>query len=144
MSRFRKLSHAIWHCQYHLVWVPKYRYRVLKDMVGQEVYNCIQVFCGQKECEVIELNVQPDHIHALLMVPPKVSISTLVGTLKGRSAIRVFKQFQYLKEKPYWGNHFWAPGYCVDTVGLDAEMIRAYVKYQEDRERRSEQLKLDY
>ena len=113
-------------------------------MVSQEVYRCIQVFCGQKECEVIELNVQPDHVHALLMVPPKVSISELVGTLKGRSAIRVFKQFPYLKEKPYWGNHFWAPGYCVDTVGLDAEMIRAYVKYQEDRERRSEQLKLDY
>ncbi len=144
MSRFRKLSHAIWHCQYHLVWVPKYRYRVLKDVVSQEVYRCIQVFSGQKECEVIELNVQPDHVHALLMVPPKVSISELVGTLKGRSAIRVFKQFPYLKEKPYWGNHFWAPGYCVDTVGLDAEMIRAYVKYQEDRERRSEQLKLDY
>ena len=78
------------------------------------------------------------------MVPPKVSISELVGTLKGRSAIRVFKQFPYLKEKPYWGNHFGAPGYCVDTVGLDAEMIRAYVKHQEDRERRSEQLKLDY
>ena len=144
MSRFRKLSHAIWHCQYHLVWVPKYRYRVLKDVVGQEVYRSIQVFSGQKECEVIELNVQPDHIHMLLMVPPKVSISELVGTLKGRSAIRVFKQFPYLKEKPYWGNHFWAPGYCVDTVGLDAEMIRAYVKHQEDRERRSEQLKLDY
>jgi len=124
--------------------VPKYRYRVLKDVVSQEVYRCIQVFSGQKECEVIELNVQPDHVHALLMVPPKVSISELVGTLKGRSAIRVFKQFPYLKEKPYWGNHFWAPGYCVDTVGLDAEMIRAYVKYQEDRERRSEQLKLDY
>ena len=144
MSRFRKLSHAIWHCQYHLVGVPKYRYRVLKDVVSQEVYRCIQVFSGQKECEVIELNVQPDHVHALVMVPPKVSISELVGTLKGRSAIRVFKQFPYLKEKPYWGNHFWAPGYCVDTVGLDAEMIRAYVKYQEDRERRSEQLKLDY
>lgn len=144
MSRFRKLSHAIWHCQYHLVWVPKYRYRVLKDVVGQEVYTSIQVFSGQKGCEVIELNVQPDHVHVLLMVPPKVSISELVGTLKGRSAIRVFKQFPYLKEKPYWGNHFWAPGYCVDTLGLDAEMVREYVKYQEAHERRSEQLKIRY
>ena len=144
MSRFRKLSHAIWHCQYHLVWVPKYRYWILTGRVGQEVYTCIQVFSGQAGCEVVELNIQPDHVHALLMVPPKVSISDLMGILKGRTAIRVFKQFPYLKQKPYWGNHFWAPGYCVDTVGLDAEMIRRYVKYQEDKERRSGQLKLRY
>ncbi len=99
-------------------------------------------FAGQKGCEVIELNVQEDHIHLLVMVPPKVSISELVGTLKGRTAIRVFKQFGYLKQKPYWGNHLWARGYCVDTVGLDAEMIRRYVKYQEKKERRLEQIQL--
>ena len=93
---------------------------------------------------MIELNVQSDHVHLLVLVPPKVSISELVGTLKGRSAIRVFKQFPYLKEKPYWGNRFWARGYCVDTVGLDAEMIRKYVKYQEVKDRRSEQLNLQY
>ena len=144
MSRFHKLSHAIWHCQYHLVWVPKYRYRILKGAVGQEVSTCIHVFAQQKECEVVELNVQVDHVHLLVLVPPKVSISELVGTLKGRSAIRVFKRFPYLKEKPYWGNHFWARGYCVDTVGLDAEMIRKYVKYQEAKDRVSEQLGLKY
>lgn len=144
MSRFHKLSHAIWHCQYHLVWVPKYRYRILQGPVGQEVSTSIQVFAQQKGCEVIELNVQSDHVHLLVLVPPKVSISELVGTLKGRSAIRVFKQFPYLKEKPYWGNRFWARGYCVDTVGLDAEMIRKYVKYQEVKDRRSEQLNLQY
>ena len=144
MSRFHKLSHAIWHCQYHLVWVPKYRYRILQGAVGQEVSTCLQVFAKQKGCEVVELNVQADHVHLLVLVPPKVSISDLVGTLKGRSAIRVFKQFPHLKEKPYWGNHFWARGYCVDTVGLDAEMIRKYVKYQEVKERVSEQLVLKY
>ena len=121
MSRFRRASHVIWHCQYHLVWVPKYRYRVLEGMVGREVHNCIQVFCGRLGCEVVELNVQPDHVHLISMVPPKVSISDLTGTVKGRTAIRVFKQFPYLKRKPYWGNHFWAKVYCVDTVGLDAE-----------------------
>ena len=78
------------------------------------------------------------------MVPPKVSISNLVGTLKGRTAIRVLKQFPKLRVKPYWGNHFWAPGYCVDSVGLDAEMIRKYVKYQEKRERHEEQLRFDF
>lgn len=142
MSRFRKLSHVIWHCQYHLVWVPKYRYRVLEGDVGHEVHNCMQVFAGYKGCEVIELTVQEDHVHLIIMVPPKVSISELLGTLKGRTAIRVFKKFPHLKNKPYWGNHFWAPGYCVDTIGLDAEMIRKYVKFQEHNERRAEQLKL--
>jgi len=144
VSRFRKLSHALWHCQYHLVWVPKYRYRILQGPVGQEVYKCIQLFSGQKGCEVVELNIQTDHIHLISMVPPKVSISDLVGILKGRTAIRIFKQFSYLKKKPYWGNHFWAPGYCVDTVGLNAEMIRKYVKYQAKKEQRQGQLRLKY
>ena len=144
MSRFHKLSHTIWHCQYHIVWVPKYRYRILKGPVGIEVHNCIQVFSGYKGCDVIELNVQKDHIHLIIMVPPKLSISELMGTLKGRTAIRILKQFSYLKEKPYWGNHFWAPGYCVDTVGLDAEMIRKYVNHQERKEKRHEQLDLNF
>lgn len=124
--------------------MPKYRYRVLKANVGQEVYNCIQVFCGHLGCEVVELNVQEDHVHLIVMMPPKVSVSQLLGTVKGRTAIRVFKQFPYLKVKPYWGNHFWAPGYCVDTIGLDAEMIRKYVKYQERNEHRLEQQTLKF
>ena len=144
MSRFRKLSHALWYCQYHMVWVRKYRYRVLTGPVAKEVYGCIQLFCGQKGCEVLELNVRPEHVHLLVMVPPKVSISDLVGTLKGRTAIRIFKQFPHLKRKPYWGNHFSSPGYCVDTVGLNEEMIRKYVKFQERLERHEEQLKLKY
>lgn len=142
MSRFYKLSHVIWHCQYHIVWVPKYRYRILQGPVGQEVHNCIQVFSDYKGCEIVEVNVQDDHVHLICMMPPKVSISELMGSLKGRTAIRIFKQFPHLKKKPYWGNHFWAPGYCVDTVGLDAEMIRKYVKYQEKRERKQDQLSL--
>jgi putative transposase len=142
MSRFRKLAQTIWHCQYHIVWVPKYRYRILRDKVAEEVENCIRAFSEQQGCEVAELNVQVDHVHLLAFVPPKVSISGYVGTLKGRTAIRVLNRFRKLKEKPYWGNHFWARGYCVDTVGLDAEMVRKYVKYQEAKERQSE--KPDY
>ena len=92
----------------------------------------------------MELNVQVDHIHLLAMVPPKISISDYVGILKGRTAIRVFNKFREIKQRPYWGNHFWARGYCVDTVGLDEEMIRAYVKYQEKRERKAEQKDLDF
>ena len=139
MSRFRKLTQSIWHCQYHIVWVPKYRYRILEGRVGVEVQNCIRSFSHQKSCEIIELNVRVDHVHVLAMVPPKIAISDYVGMIKGRTAIRVFNKFRALKDKPYWGNKFWARGYCVDTVGLDSEMIRKYVKYQEQKEKRSEQ-----
>jgi putative transposase len=141
MSRFRKLSQTLWHCQYHIVWVPKYRYRILTGKIADLVEHCIRAFSHQLGGEIIELNVQTDHIHLLAMVQPKVSISGYVGTIKGRTAIRVLNQFRELKQKPYWGNHFWARGYCVDTVGLDSEMIRKYVKYQEDKERASERSK---
>ena len=138
MSRFDKLSHVLWHCQYHIIWVPKYRYRVLTGTVGREVFDCIQIYSNRLSCQVIELNVQADHVHLLIKVPPKQSISNLMGTVKGITAIRVFKQFPYLKKRPYWGNHFWAKGYCVDTVGLDEKMIRKYVKYQEKIEKQQE------
>ena len=141
MSRFRKISQTLWHCQYHIVWVPKYRYRILTGKVADLVESCIRSFTEQLGSEIVELNVQPDHIHLLAMVQPKVSISGYVGTIKGRTAIRVLNQFRELKQKPYWGNHFWARGYCVDTVGLDSEMIRKYVKYQEVKERASEKSK---
>ena len=142
MSRFEKLSQSIWHCHYHIVWVPKYRYRVLTGAVAAEVNRCIRSFSDRKDCKIVEVNVQIDHVHLLVMIPPKIAISDYVGMIKGRTAIRVFNKFRHLKDKPYWGNKFWARGYCVDTVGLDFEMIRKYVKYQEKKEKRSEQMDL--
>lgn len=139
MSRFRKLSHRIWHCQYHIVGVPKYRYRILTGQLKGEASSGIRAFSAQQKAEIIELNVQLDHVHLLVMIPPKVSVSGFVGTVKGRTAIRVFNRFKELKKRPYWGNKFWARGYCVDTVGLDEEKIRAYVQYQEKKERIAEQ-----
>lgn len=133
----------IWHCQYHIVWVPKYRYRILTGRVAEEVARCIRAFAEQQKSEVVELNVQIDHVHLLVLVPPKVSLSDFVGTVKGRTAIRVFNKFRELKRRPYWGNRFWARGYCIDTVGLDEAKIRAYVQYQERRERQAEQRGLD-
>ena len=138
MSRFRKLSHTIWHCQYHIVWTPKYRLRILTGQVASEVSRCIRAFSEHKSCEVIELSVQIDHVHLIVLVPPKISISDFVGIVKGRTAIRVMNKFRHLKQKPYWGNHFWSRGYCVDTVGLDEEKIRKYVKYQEKKEQQEE------
>ena len=134
MSRFKKLSHTIWHCQYHMVWVPKYRHKILTGHVGREVGDCIRAFSEQKKVEIVEMSIQPDHIHLITMIPPKISVSDYCGIVKGRTAIRVFNKFRDLKQKPYWGNHFWTEGYCVDTVGLDSEMIGKYVKYQHAQE----------
>jgi len=136
MSRFSRLSHTLWCCEYHIVWVPKYRYRILQGAVKEELSKTLQVYSGRLGCEIVELNIQRDHVHLLIKVPPKRSISELMGYLKGKTAIQVFRQFPNLKKKPYWGNHFWARGYCVDTVGLNHEMIRKYVKYQEREESR--------
>ena len=88
MSRFKKLSQTIWHCQCHIVWVPKYRYRILDGEIKRDVENLIRSFSNQQKCEIVELNVQIDHVHLLVMVPPKISISSYVGTVKGRIAIR--------------------------------------------------------
>ncbi len=141
-SRFKRLSHVIWCCEYHIVWVPKYRFRILTGAVGEEIRKTIQVFCGRLDCEIVELNVQPDHVHLLVKVPPKQSISSLMGRLKGKTAIQIFRQFPNLKKRPFWGNHFWAKGYCVDTVGVNHEMIQKYVKFQEKEEKRQLSFKL--
>ncbi len=136
MSRFMKMSYSIWHCQYHIIWTPKYRFKILTGEVGKEVESCIRMFSDRLGCTVVELNVVSDHVHLLVKIPPKVEVAKFVGIIKGRTAIRVFQKFPNLKNKPYCGNHFWAQGYCVDTVGVDAEMIRKYVKYQERNEKR--------
>ena len=140
MSRFRKLSHTIWHCQYHIVWVPKYRYRILDGSLREATEIGIQAICGYAGCEVVELNVQRDHVHLMVMIPPKISVSNMMGRLKGQTSMKLFNQFRNLREKPYWGNHFWSKGYCVDTLGLDSEMIRKYIQYQEKKEKQIEQL----
>ena len=101
MSRFNELSHVLWHCQYHIVWVPKYRYRILKDKVGFEISKSIRIYAERLGCDLVELNVQSDHVHLLLKVPPKVSISKLMGVVKGKTALQIFKQFPYLKDKLY-------------------------------------------
>ncbi len=138
MSRFRKLSQTIWCCQYHFAWTTKYRFKILTGKIAQEVERCVRAFSEQQGCEVIEINIQIDHVHLIVMIPPKIKVSDFMGTIKGRTAIRIFNKFRHLKQKPYWGNHFWSRGYCVDTVGLDSEMIRKYVKYQDDKDKDDE------
>ena len=138
MGKYRKLSHVVYRCEYHIIWVPKYRFRILTGVIKEMLENDIRMLCEWKSCDVEELSVQQDHIHLLVSVPPKVSVSELMGTLKGKLAIKLFKSYPRLKQKPYWGNHFWARGYFVSTVGIDEDKLRRYVKYQEEEERKAE------
>ena len=138
MSKYKKLSHVVYRCDYHIVWVPKYRFRILTGEVKKLIEEDIRMLCEWKRCEIHEMSVQKDHIHLVISIPPKISISEMMGILKGKLAIKLFKSYPKMKQKPYWGNHFWARGYFVSTIGLDEEMIKRYVKYQEEEEKRKE------
>lgn len=139
MGKWRKQSHVLWQCTYHIVWCPKYRFRILTGDVGTFVERAVRSMCEWKGAEVLELKVLADHVHLVVDMPPRESVADLMGLLKGKTAIKLFKSYQGLRKKPYWGNHFWSRGYCVSTVGVDEEQIRKYVKYQEDGERREEE-----
>ena len=139
MSKYKKLSHVVYKCDYHIVWVPKYRFRILKGFIKEQLEKDLRMLCEWKKSEVLELNIQEDHIHLVVSIPPKVSISEMMGMLKGKTAIKIFKSYPELKKKPYWGNHFWARGYFVNTVGLNEDMIRRYVKFQESEEKEEEE-----
>jgi putative transposase len=143
-SKYRKLSHVVYKCDYHIVWTPKYRFRVLFGEVKTLVEHDMRMLCEWKGVEIIELNVQVDHIHLLCSIPPKVSVSELLGTLKGKLAIKLFKSYPKLKQKPYWGNHFWSRGYFVTTVGIDEDIIKRYVKYQEGEDKKEETQTRDF
>jgi len=129
---------VVYKCDYHIVWVPKYRFRILTGAIKELVENDIRMLCEWKRGEIEELNVQLDHIHLVISIPPRISVSTLMGIMKGKLAIKLFKSYPKLKQKPYWGNHFWARGYFVSTVGIDEDMIKRYVKYQEKQEKQIE------
>lgn len=143
-SKYKKLSHVVYKCDYHLVWTPKYRFRVLFGEVKALVENDLRMLCEWKGAEILEMNVQIDHVHVVCSVPPKVSISALMGTLKGKLAIKLFKTYPKLKQKPYWGNHFWSRGYFVTTVGVDEDIIKRYVKYQEGEDKKEESQTRDF
>ena len=136
--RFKRLPHSIYECKYHIVFCPKYRYRILKEAIGEYVRQQVYQLCKQKgEIEVLEMNVQPDHVHLVMSIPPKYAVSAFMGYLKGKLAIRLFQHYESLGRR-YWGRHLWARGYCVSTIGLDEEKIRKYVQWQEKQEKQTE------
>ena len=138
MGKFRQLSHVFYKCEYHVVFTPKYRFRILSGTIKLQVEQDIRAISQWKDVEVEELNVQPDHVHLVCSIPPKFSVSEIMGMIKGKIAMRIFKSYPELKRKPYWGNHFWARGYFISTIGLDSEMIKRYVKHQEQEEKKEE------
>jgi len=144
MGKYRKLTHVVYKCDYHIVFTPKYRFRILTGEIGIAIEQDIRQICSWKEVEIDEMSVQIDHVHMIVSIPPRLSVSDFMGILKGKTAIRMFKSHPNLKKKPYWGNHFWARGYFVNTVGINEEMIRRYVKYQEEEERKMERDRSDF
>ena len=141
MGDFKKLGHAIWDCKYHMVWCPKYRFRILTDEVGRRLEALVRQLCEWKKVGVLELNVQRDHVHMVLAIPPKYAVSEVVGFVKGKSAIKMLDLHVELKRR-YWGRHFWSKGYCVSTMGLDEEQIRKHVRWQLKKDQLTDQLSL--
>jgi len=141
VKQFKKLSHAVWRCKYHIVWCPKYRFRILRGEVGKSIRDIIRQLCEWGKIDILEGNVQIDHIHLILSILPKYSVSGAVGFLKGKSAIKVFDIHHELKKR-YWGRHFWAKGYCVSNIGLDEDQIWRYVRHQQHKDRKLDQCEL--
>ncbi len=132
--QFSKLSHSLYECKYHIVFCPKYRYKILDKDVSKYVHQSIYRLCNQKSgVEILELNVQVDHVHLAVSIPPKYAVSRFMGYLKGKLALCLFDRFPQLRKR-YWGQHVWSRGYCVSTVGLDEAQIRKYVKWQTKKE----------
>lgn len=144
MVKYKKLMHTVYHCNYHIVFVPKYRFRVLEEKIQEFVETKIRQISEWYQVEIEELSVQKDHVHLLVSIPPKLSVSNYVGILKGKTAIKLFEKKRYLREKPYWGNHFWARGYFVTTVGIDENIIRRYINHQESEEKKNEEEDKNY
>ena len=133
MKDYQSQSHVKWECKYHIVWCPKYRRKKLYGRLRRRFGEIIQDLCRQKGVEVIEGHARPDHVHICLSMPPKYSVSSIVGFLKGKSAIRLHKEFSKAKST---GKHFWIRGYFVSTVGLDEKAVREYIKHQELTDKR--------
>ena len=126
MNDMNSLSHTKWECKYHIVFAPKYRRKV-------------RMLCDWKKIEIVEAEVCKDHVHMLVKIPPKVSVSSFVGYLKGRSSLMIYEKYPELKYK-YRNREFWCRGYYVDTVGKNAKKIEEYIKHQLDEDKAGEQL----
>ena len=131
---YQSLSHTKWDCKYHVVFVPKRRRKILYGRIRKALGAIFHALARQKECQIIEGHVMPDHIHMLIAILPKHAVSSIIGFLKGKSAIAIVRQFCG-KERNFMGEHFWARGHAVSTVGFEEAHIKQYIRNQEDSER---------
>jgi putative transposase len=141
MHNWESLSHVRWDCKYHIVIIPKYRQRKLYGKFRNKVGQVIKELCQQKQIEMLEGHLMPDHIHMCLSIPPKYSVAFAIGFIKGKSAVRIHRQI--LGNKRVTGLHFWSRGYCVSTVGLDEEAIRKYIREQDTLDKGQRDLNFD-
>jgi REP-associated tyrosine transposase len=140
MERYESLHHTKWECKYHLVWIPKCRKKVLYGQLRRDLGLILRKLALQKESEVVEGKLKVDHVHMVVSIPPKYSVSQVVGYMKGKSAIWVARATG--KSRNFVGQNFWARGYCVSTIGLDEETIREYVRSQEEADKKLDQLRI--
>ncbi len=128
---FQSMSHSKWDCKYHVVFIPKRRRKAVFGNLRQHLGAIFHELARQKECTIIEGHLMADHVHICIAIPPKYAVSSVIGFLKGKSAIAIARQFSG-RERNFTGEHFWARGYCVSTVGYEEEKVRAYIREQAD------------
>jgi len=138
MKTINSLSHSKWECMFHVTWISKYRKKKIYGKLRQYLGKTLRELAKQKECEVLEGHLMSDHIHMLISIPPKYAVAQVVGFIKGKSAIAVARNFGG-RSKNFTGQHFWARGYHVSTVGRDEEAIRQYIKKHEEEDKRLDQ-----
>ena len=141
MQTYESLKHTTWECKYHVVFIPKCRRKVLYQGIRQELGVVFRSLAEQWECKVEEGHLMPDHVHMLLSVPPKYSVSNVMGFIKGKSAIHIARVYAG-RRRNFVGQHFWARGYWVSTVGKNEAAVRQYIQDQEKEDKRLEQLEL--
>lgn len=141
MNPEKSLNHTKWECKYHIVWIPKYRKKVLYREIRSYLGEVIKDLAERKECRIEEGHLMGDHVHILVSIPPKYSVSQVVGYIKGKSAISIARTY-FGKRNNFKGQSFWVRGYYVSTVGRDEEIVRNYIQHQEKEDQRIDQLDL--
>ena len=129
-NKSNDLAHTKWMCKYHIVFTPKYRRKIIYNQLKEDIRDILKQLCAYKGVEIIEGYLMPDHIHMLVSIPPKTSVSSFMGYLKGKSALMIFDRHANLKYK-FGNRHFWSEGYYVSTVGLNEATIKKYIQDQE-------------
>ncbi len=143
MDDYESLSHTRWECKYHVVFIPKYRRKVLYGQLRKYLGEVLRRLAEQKQSRIEEGHLMSDHVHMMMAIPPKYAVSQVVGYIKGKSAIHIARTYGERKRN-FVGQHFWARGYFVSTVGRDEAVIREYIRHQEAEDRRIDQLNLNY